>query len=242
MRDKGVKDGLIGLIKKIDALDGDFYARVLYLYPSTTDEKLISAIANAKKFVNYFDMPIQHISDKMLRIMKRGAGKAKTVELLERMRAVPDSFVRTSIIVGHPGESDDDFSEMLSFIEEFDFDMVTVFEYSDEEGTSAYEMADKVDKKTVSKRLTAMKKVIAKKMAKKAKAAIGRSFEAVFEGVSDEHEFLFKAKKKIWAPEIDGEILINESEVENPQLGKLYKMTATDAAKDKIIARIDESA
>lgn len=242
MRDKGVKDGLIGLIKKIDALDGDFYARVLYLYPSTTDEKLISAIANAKKFVNYFDMPIQHISDKMLRIMKRGAGKAKTVELLERMRAVPDSFVRTSIIVGHPGESDDDFSEMLSFIEEFDFDMVTVFEYSDEEGTSAYEMADKVDKKTVSKRLTAMKKVIAKKMAKKAKAAIGRSFESVFEGVSDEHEFLFKAKKKIWAPEIDGEILINESEVENPQLGKLYKMTATDAAKDKIIARIDESA
>lgn len=242
MRDKGVKDGLAELVKKIDALPCDFYARVLYLYPSTTDEKLIETIANAKKFVNYFDMPVQHISDKMLKLMKRGAGKEKTVKLLEKMRAVPNSFVRTSVIVGHPGESDEDFAEMLSFVEEFDFDAVTVFEYSDEEGTAAYDMADKVDKKTVSKRLTAIKKVIAKKMAKKAKLTIGNSFEAVFEGVSDEHEYLFRAKKKIWAPEIDGEILVNESEIENPEVGKLYKMTATAAAKDKVIARIDSIA
>ncbi len=242
LRDRGAKDGLSELIKKIDALEGDFYARVLYLYPSTTGEKLIDTIANAKKFVNYFDMPIQHISDRMLCLMKRGVGREKTVKLLEKMRAVPGSFVRTSVIVGHPGESDEDFLEMLSFIEEFDFDMVTVFEYSDEEGTAAYEMGDKIDKKTISKRLAAIKKAIAKKMAKKARAAVGSSFEAVFEGVSDEHEFLFKAKKKIWAPEIDGEILINESEIENPQIGRLYKMTATDAAKDKIIARVDESA
>ncbi len=242
MRDKGTKDGLAELVKKVDALEGDFYARVLYLYPSTTDEKLIETIANAKKIVNYFDMPVQHISDRMLRLMKRGAGKAKTVKLLEKMRAVPDSFVRTSVIVGHPSESDEDFAEMLAFIEEFDFDAVTVFEYSDEDGTAAYDMADKVDKKTVSKRLNAIKKVVAKKMAKKAKSQVGNSFEAVFEGVSDEHEYLFKAKKKIWAPEIDGEILVNESEVENPQIGKLYKMTATGVAKDKVIARIGQLA
>jgi len=242
LRDRGAKEGLSELIKKIDTLEGDFYARVLYLYPSTTGEKLIDTIANAKKFVNYFDMPIQHISDRMLRLMKRGVGREKTVKLLEKMRAVPNSFVRTSVIVGHPGESDEDFLEMLSFIEEFDFDMVTVFEYSDEEGTAAYEMGDKIDKKTISKRLAAIKKVVAKKMAKKAKAAVGSSFEAVFEGISDEHEFLFKAKKKIWAPEIDGEILINESEIENPQIGKIYKMTATGAAKDKIVARVDKPA
>ncbi len=239
MRDKGEKDGLASLIEKIDALEGDFYARVLYLYPSTTDEKLIETIANAKKFVNYFDMPVQHISDRMLKLMKRGAGKEKTISLLEKMRAVPDSFVRTSVIVGHPGETDEDFAEMLSFIEGFDFDAVTVFEYSDEEGTTAYDMIEKVDKKTVSKRLTAIKKVIAKKSAKKAKATVGSKFEAVFEGVSDEHEYLLKAKKKIWAPEIDGEILVNESEIENPVVGKLYKMTATAEAKDKVIARID---
>ncbi len=239
MRDKGIKDGLATLVKKVDALDGDFYARVLYLYPSTTDEKLIEVIANAKKFVNYFDMPIQHISNKMLKLMKRGVGTTKTIKLLKMMREVPNSFVRTSIIVGHPGETDDDFYETLSFIDEFDFDAISVFEYSDEEGTDAYEMSDKVDKKTISKRLGAIKKVISKKMAKKAKSQIGSSFEAVFEGVSEEHEYLFKAKKKIWAPEIDGEILINENEVENPVIGKLYKMTATGAAKDKIIARID---
>jgi ribosomal protein S12 methylthiotransferase RimO len=242
MRDKGAKGGLAALIKKIDGMEGDFYARALYLYPSTVDDELISTIANAKKFVNYFDMPIQHISDKMLKLMKRGAGKAKTVELLSKMRAVPDSFVRTSVIVGHPGESDEDFAEMLSFIEEFDFDAVSVFEYSDEEGTAAYNMADKVDKKIVSKRLKAIEKAIQKKGVKKAKAAIGTSFEAVFEGVSDEHEYLLKAKKKIWAPEIDGEILINESEIENPEIGKLYKMTATDGAKERVVARIDSLA
>ncbi len=242
MRDKGVKGGLASLVKKIDAIDGDFYARVLYLYPSTVDDELINTIANAKKFVNYFDMPIQHISDKMLRIMKRGAGKVKTVELLSKMRAVPDSFVRTSVIVGHPGESDEDFAEMLSFIEEFDFDAVSVFEYSDEEGTAAYEMTDKMDKKIVTKRLKAIEKAIQKKGVKKAKVAVGKSFEAVFEGVSDEHEYLLKAKKKIWAPEIDGEILINESEVENPEVGKLYKMTAMDAAKERVVARIDSLA
>jgi ribosomal protein S12 methylthiotransferase len=239
MRDKGTKDGLSELVKKVDALEGDFYARVLYLYPSTTDEKLIETIANAKRFVSYFDMPVQHISDRMLKLMKRGTSREKTVKLLEKMRAVPNSFVRTSVIVGHPSESDDDFAELLAFVEGFDFDALSVFEYSDEEGTAAYDMADKVDKKVVSKRLGAMKKVIAKKMTKKAKVAIGSSFEAVFEGVSDEHEYLFKAKKKIWAPEIDGEILVNESEVENPQVGKLHKMTATGVAKDKIIARID---
>lgn len=242
MRDRGVKDGLASLVKKVDALEGDFYARILYLYPSTTDEKLIETITNAKKFVNYFDMPIQHISDRMLRLMKRGAGRAKTVKLLQMMRAVPNSFVRTSVIVGHPGESDEDFGEMLSFIEGFDFDAVTVFEYSDEEGTRAHEMADKVDKKTISKRLSAIKRIIAKKMAKRAKSAIGSSFEAVFEGVSDEHEYLLRAKKKIWAPEIDGEILINESEEQDPIVGKLYKMTATGAAKDRIVARIDRLA
>jgi len=239
MRDKDIKNGLAGLIKKIDAIEGDFYARVLYLYPSTVDDNLINTIAASKRFLNYFDMPIQHISDKMLKIMKRGTGKAKTVELLKKMRAIPDSYLRTSVIVGHPGESDDDFAEMLGFIDEFDFDGVSVFEYSDEEGTDAYKMSGKVDKRIVAKRLKAIEKVINKKAAKKAKASLGQSFEAVFEGVSDEHEYLLKAKKKIWAPEIDGEILINESEVENPQLGKLYKITATDAAKERVIARID---
>lgn len=241
MRDHGKKGGLASLIKKIDALEGDFYARVLYLYPSTVDSELIETIASTKRFLNYFDMPIQHISDKMLKLMKRGASKQKTIEILEQMRSIPDSFVRTSVIVGHPCEGDKEFAEMLEFLEGFDFDAISVFEYSDEDGTAAYEMGEKVDKKTILKRLTAIKKVIAKKAAKKAKESIGSSFEGVLEGVSDEHEYLLTAKKKIWAPEIDGEILINESEIENPPFGALYKMTATDAAKEKIVARIDEA-
>lgn len=242
MRDMGEKGALAALIKKIDELEGDFYARVLYLYPSTTDTELIETIASSGRFLNYFDMPIQHISDKMLKLMKRGIGKEKTVELLTKMREATESFVRTSVIVGHPGESEEDFKELIDFLQEFDFDAISVFEYSDEEGTDAYDMADKVDKKTVSRRIKEVKKLIDKKKAKKSADMVGKSLEATLEGVSDEHDYLLRAKAKIWAPEIDGEIIINDSDVENPLTGELYKITVTESHKGSVVARIEEPA
>ena len=103
LRDQNVKDGLIHLIKRIELIEGVKSARILYLYPSTTSMKLLHEIAKSELFHNYFDMPIQHINDEMLRMMKRGFGKEKTLEQLNYMRSLPESFVRTTFIVGHPG-------------------------------------------------------------------------------------------------------------------------------------------
>ncbi|MCD6258927.1 MAG: MiaB/RimO family radical SAM methylthiotransferase, partial [Helicobacteraceae bacterium] len=112
LRDQNIKDGLSLLIERIELIEGVKSARILYLYPSTTSLSLIQKIGKSKIFHNYFDMPIQHINDEMLRIMKRGFGKAKTIELLETMKNLPNSFLRTSFIVGHPGESEEMFEEM----------------------------------------------------------------------------------------------------------------------------------
>jgi MiaB/RimO family radical SAM methylthiotransferase len=236
--DTGEKDGLVSLIHAVDEINGDFYGRILYLYPSTTSKKLIQTIAASPKILNYFDMPIQHISERMLKLMKRGFGRHKTVELLNDMREVKDSFVRTSVIVGHPGESEEDFIELAEFIEMFDFDAINVFEYSDEEGTSAHEMNEKCDPKTIHKRASAIKKIIDKKMAKNAKSKIGMTFDAIIEGVSDEHEYLLKAKAKIWAPDIDGEILVNDTNEQKIEYGKSYKVEITDAKKAVLIAKV----
>ncbi|MBV5348090.1 radical SAM protein, partial [bacterium] len=138
LRDQNIPDGLIHLIKRIELIDGVKSARILYLYPSTTTLKLIKTIGDSKLFHNYFDMPIQHINDDMLRIMKRGFGKEKTLELLNAMKALPNAFIRTSFIVGHPHETEAMFNEMAEFAATFGFDRLNVFSYSDEEGTSAY--------------------------------------------------------------------------------------------------------
>jgi len=121
-RDRGVRDGLVELIQKVDELENVVSARILYLYPSTTSTKLIQTIATSSKFHNYFDIPLQHISNKMLKIMRRGIDREKTIQLLQEMREVENSFIRTSFIIGHPGESKEDFNELLQFIENFRFD------------------------------------------------------------------------------------------------------------------------
>jgi len=238
LRDFGQKDGLIKLIENIEKLDIDISARILYLYPSTTSLELIKKIENSPIFHNYFEMPIQHISDKMLKVMKRGAGAKRTKELLEAMKKVKNSFLRTSIIVGHPKESKEDFKELCSFLEEFEFDRVNIFAYSDEEGTKAYNMKDKVSKEEIEERLSILSEIVEKTTIKSFQKDLNKEVEAVLEGPSQESELLLSARKIQWAPEVDGEILINESEVKNLKTANIYKVKITDFADKKLIGKI----
>jgi len=137
LRDLGEKEGLIKLIEMVEGIEGVKSARILYLYPTTTSNELLQRIIDSKVFHNYFDMPIQHINDDMLKRMKRGAGKDRILEILNIMRNSKDSFLRTGFIVGHPSESEAEFEELCSFVEDFDFDRVSIFSYSDEEDTLA---------------------------------------------------------------------------------------------------------
>lgn len=238
LRDFGKKDGLIELIESIEKIEGIRSARILYLYPSTTSIELIEKIASSTTFHNYFDIPIQHISSNMLKVMKRGAGKEKIIELLQKMREIPNSFLRTSIIVGHPKESKEDFNEIYNFLKEFDFDRVNLFAYSDEEGTKAYEMEDKVPQKIIDERLSILDEVVQEKTLKSLKKDLGKVVEVFLDGEFEESEMLLSAKKTVWAPDIDGEIIINDSEIINLKNGNIYKATITDIAGDKLIGKI----
>ncbi len=239
LRDQNISDGLIHLIKRIELIDGVKSARILYLYPSTTTHKLIKTIGDSKVFHNYFDMPIQHINDEMLRIMKRGFGKEKTLELLRAMRSLPNSFVRTSFIVGHPGESDAMFDEMAKFAGTFGFDRINVFSYSDEEGTSAHKMQEKIPSKTINARAKKLGKIASKVEDESLSRLIGSEIALVIDGESDEHEFLLSARALLWAPDVDGEIYVNDREIdEELEYGIIYRARITEIAGKRPLATV----
>ena len=241
MRDHGVSDGLINLIDEIEKIEGVRSARILYLYPSTTSKELISRIIASPIFHNYFDMPIQHISENMLKIMKRGSGAKKIKELLNLMRNAKNSFLRTGVIVGHPGESEEDFEELCEFLEEFKFDRISAFAYSKEEDTVSFEM-EQIPAKIISKRLSKIEKITKKAINESLQKELGKQIYASLEGISSEGEMFYAAKKDIWDKDIDGEILINESDVKELEIGSLYLCEVTDVVDQKLVATIVKKA
>ena len=241
MRDQGVSDGLINLIGEIEKIEGVRSARILYLYPSTTSKELISRIIASPIFHNYFDMPIQHISENMLKIMKRGSGAKKIKELLNLMRNAKNSFLRTGVIVGHPGESEEDFEELCEFLEEFKFDRISAFAYSKEEDTASFEM-EQIPAKIISKRLSKIEKITKKAINESLQKELGKQIYASLEGISSEGEMFYAAKKDIWDKDIDGEILINESDVKELEIGSLYLCEVSDVVDQKLVATIVKKA
>jgi ribosomal protein S12 methylthiotransferase RimO len=240
LRDHNIKDGLSLLIQRIELIEGVTSARILYLYPTTTTIALLKNIGKSKIFHNYFDMPIQHINDEMLLMMKRGFGKDKTLELLNYMKSLPNSFIRTSFIVGHPNETQEMFDEMCEFAESFGFDRINVFSYSDEETTSAYDMSDKISAEVIAERADILGAITAKVLEDSLNAEIGKDIELIIDGESDEHEFLLSAKETIWAPEIDGEIYVNDRTIdEDLVFGKIYKAKVTGIVGNILTATVN---
>lgn len=236
LRDLGEKKGLINFIDALDKESKARSARILYLYPSTTTLELIEKIASSKIMQNYFDMPIQHISESMLKRMKRGVGREEHIKLLEAMRATPNSFVRTTVIVGHPQESEEEFNELCEFIKEFRFDAINVFAYSSEEGTSAYEMEGHIPSKVINSRIAKLNKIITSQQKERAKAMLGKRLEVIVEGKSEVSEYFYSARCLNWAPSIDGEILVNEIDIEDVEsLEAGYYLLEASEVKDSYI-------
>ena len=241
MRDHAVSDGLISLIDAVEKIEGVKTARILYLYPSTTSNALVGRIIASPVFVNYFDMPIQHASDKMLKIMRRGSGAARIKELLNLMKSAPDAFLRTGVIVGHPGETEAEFDELCAFLQEFKFDRVSAFAYSKEEDTLSYEM-EQVPAKIISKRLSKIEKITRAAIEASFAQELGKKFIVSLEGESSEGEMFYAAKKALWDKDIDGEILINESDVEQLETGSRYWCEITQVAGSQALGKITAKA
>lgn len=241
MRDHAVSDGLISLIGAVEKIDGVKTARILYLYPSTTSNALVERIIASPVFANYFDMPIQHASDKMLKIMRRGSGAARIKELLNLMKSAPGAFLRTGVIVGHPGEGEAEFDELCAFLQEFKFDRVSAFAYSKEEDTLSYEM-EQVPAKIISKRLSKIEKITRAAIEASFAQELGQKFIVSLEGESSEGEMFYAAKKALWDKDIDGEILINESDVEQLETGGRYWCEITQVAGSQALGKITAKA
>ncbi len=236
-RDMGLKDGLIDLIQTVEATEGVKSARILYLYPSTTTFELIDAIADSKVFQTYYDMPIQHIDDAVLKTMKRGFGETKTIELLEYMKSKEGAFLRTSVIAGHPGETQESFERLCDFMETFGFDRFNTFHYSNEETTTAYNM-DQISQDIIDERAEILGEIAEASTLSSLEKMPGQTVTVVIDGESDEHEYLLSARPLMWAVDIDGEILINDTSDLLVEYGKRYEAKITELVGDQLLATL----
>lgn len=235
LRDRGQSDGLIELIRAVDMQGLARSARILYLYPSTTTLELIETIKNSKIFQNYFDMPIQHISQSMLKRMKRGVDKQKHIELLQAMRGIQDAFVRSTIIIGHPQESQEEFLELCDFVQDFVFDRINIFAFSSEEGTLADTMDGKIPTKLINQRINQINKIIKKQQKQLLQDMVGKKYSVILEGKSEISEFFYNARLISWAPEVDGSILVNDSALDDLVLASGYYEVEITEVKDGLI-------
>ena len=236
-RDFGLKDGLIELIEAVENIDGVKSARVLYLYPSTTSFELIDKIAESKIFQTYYDIPIQHIDNQVLKVMRRGFGEKKTKELLFRMREKEGSFVRTSLIAGHPNESDEAFENLKQFLREFSFDRINIFSYSNEETTEAFNLPQ-TPAEVIELRTNELEEIAKESMQKSLESLVSERLTVAVDGESSEHEYLLSARPLKWAVEIDGEVLINDSNDFQVSIGECYEVEITEVAGEYPIAKI----
>jgi ribosomal protein S12 methylthiotransferase RimO len=238
--DLGEREALAKLIRALGEIEGLEWIRVMYAYPTHISDEFLNAIAETPKAVKYLDMPLQHASRNVLKLMRRGGTRESLEKLIRRVREkVPGITIRTTFITGFPGETEEDFEELLTFVRNCEFDNVGVFTYSDEEGTPAYDLPNKVDPKIAKKRRDRLMKEQAKISKRKNKAKIGKTFRVLFEGLSQESDLLFQGRTEGQAQEIDGYILINDMpENFEPKIGEFYNVRITEAFEYDLIGEI----
>ncbi len=238
--DFGMKDGLAQLLDRLARVDGLRWLRFLYAYPNKVTQGLLDTMARHQNICKYLDVPLQHAAPDVLKRMKRGGGAEIFLKMIERARAaMPDITLRTSFITGFPGETDADFDLLLEFVKEARFDWLGVFQYSDEEGSAAYALDGKVPKRTIAARQRRLMKNQLR-ISRNARAAqVGRGFDVLVEGESEETPLLWQGRAAMHAPEIDGKILINDfGPHEALRAGNFYRCQVTEAHDYDLVARV----
>jgi ribosomal protein S12 methylthiotransferase len=238
--DFGLKDGLALLLEKLAQIDDLRWIRFLYAYPNKITGKLLEVIASQEKICSYMDVPLQHASTTVLKRMKRGGGADVFLKSIARMRReIPELTLRTSFIVGFPGETEKEFEELCDFVREAQFDWLGAFSYSDQEGADAYGLDDKLSQREIERRrkhLMSMQRQISKK---KKKALVGQEFDLLLEGMSEETDLLMEGRTAMHAPEIDGKVFVNDfPEKTTPRPGEFYRCQITAAHDYDLVARI----
>lgn len=213
---------LAKLLKKLVKVDGIEWIRLYYLYPNSITDELIDVIRDEPKICKYFDVPIQHISDKILQDMARAKSGQDVRNILGRIRAkIPDAVIRTTIIVGFPGETEEQFEELKDFVEEFKFDYAGVFKYSREEDTVAYNLPNQVPEEIKEKRWAELTNLQAEIAERKNMEYVGKTVEVMIDGISSESEYMLEGRTKGQAFDIDGKVLTNDGTAQSGEIVKV---------------------
>jgi ribosomal protein S12 methylthiotransferase len=238
--DLGKQDALAHLLRELSHTEGIEWVRVMYTYPTHISDEFLDVLATEPRAVKYLDMPLQHASQNVLKLMKRGGNRASLERLIQRVRQrVPGIAVRTTFITGFPGETEADFEELLAFVKTIEFDRVGVFTYSDEEGTPAFELPNKVEARTAERRRKQLMKEQARISRRTNKKRVGQTVRVLFEGESKESELLWQGRLETQAPDIDGCVLINDTpEGVLPLPGEVVNVLITGSQEYDLIGRI----
>ncbi len=238
--DFGLKDGLALLLEKLAGIPDLRWIRFLYAYPNKITGRLLDTIAAHENICSYIDVPLQHASAPVLKRMKRGGSAELFLRSIAKMRrTIPNLTLRTSFIVGFPGETEQDFEELCDFVREAQFDWMGAFSYSDEDGAAAYALRDKVPAREIERRRKRLMQ-IQRQISKRAKKSlIGKEFDLLLEGTSEETELLLEGRTVMHAPEIDGKVFVNDvPQGVEPQPGEFYRCEITEAHDYDLVARI----
>jgi len=238
-KDLGLPNGITALLRALLKVDGLKWIRFLYCYPNMVSDELVQLVAQEQRLCKYFDIPFQHASRPILERMKRGGHREIYERQVESIRKwMPDAGLRTSFIVGFPGESQKDFQEILTFSQNVGFDNVGVFLYSDEEGTGAFDLDQKVSRSVAVRRRNSLMKEQSKISKQRLQRMIGRTVEVLLEGESDESELLLQGRMETQAPEIDGHVLINDAGDRQLAAGEFYDVQITESLEYDLIGKV----
>ncbi len=242
--DFALKDGLALLLEKLAGIEELRWVRFLYAYPNKITGRLLETIAAHPKICSYVDVPLQHASPSVLKRMKRGGGAEIFLRSIEKMRrTIPDVTLRTSFIVGFPGETEKEFEELCGFVREAEFDWMGAFGYSDQEGAGAYSDDEKVAPREIERRRKYLMQIQRKISKAKKKRLLGREFDLLLEGTSEESDLLLEGRTAMHAPEIDGKVFVNDvaDDIE-AKPGEFYRCQITEAHDYDLIAKITAKA
>ncbi len=238
--DFGLTDGLALLLEKLTGIEPLRWIRFLYAYPNKITGRLLETVAAHDKICSYIDVPLQHASPTVLKRMKRGAGADIFLRSIEKMRrTIPGVTLRTSFIVGFPGETENEFEELCQFVRDSEFDWMGAFGYSDQDGAGAFSLEKKLPEREIERRRKHLMQIQRKISKRKKKALVGQEFDLVLEGVSDESDLLLEGRTPMHAPEIDGKVFVNDvPDGLEPKTGEFYRCQVTETHDYDLVARI----
>jgi ribosomal protein S12 methylthiotransferase len=239
-KERGSKNlgALIDLIKDMLAVKKDFWLRLLYLYPDEITDELIALIKSDQRICRYLDMPIQHINNSMLKSMRRATSKEDIIGTITKLRTeMPDVVIRTSLIVGFPGETEEQFEELMSFVQEHPLDNIGVFQFSREPGSHAHDLPDQIPENIKKKRYDRLMKTQKKVLTKLNLKWLGKKLPVVVEGYHPETKLLMRGRFYGQCPEIDGQVIINDGR-KVTAFGEVYTLEVTDVSEYDLVGRI----